>query len=146
MIDLTGIWAFMQQHKAKIGPVLAGLLLFLSGWQFGRISSPYYASSTIIFQDREGSGSGGSLTELRELQAESAALAEENNNTQPAVAGASATQGQYVASVNSDLFHHKDCASAKRIKEENRVWFTTAQEALAAGFEPSTCAKEKGIK
>lgn len=45
-------------------------------------------------------------------------------------------EGEYVASCNSDKFHRAGCASAGKILVENRVWFSSAEEALAAGYTP----------
>lgn len=137
MLDVTSYWAFWQTHQKKIGGVLVGLLLFLAGWQLGRVTSPYYAASPIIFEDY--GNTGGSLTELQALEAEGVAAG--SSAAVPAVAGA--TQGTFVASVNSTLYHHNTCAAAARIKPENQLWFTTAEEARAAGYSPSACTKEK---
>lgn len=43
----------------------------------------------------------------------------------------------YVASRSGTKYHHRDCAGAKRIKEENRIYFTTEAEARAAGYTPA---------
>jgi len=61
------------------------------------------------------------------------------------VAGTSAptSQKQFVGSVNSSLYHHKDCATANRIKEENKLWFASTEEAEAAGYQPSKCTRDK---
>ena len=146
MLDVTSVWARVARHRSKLGIILTSLLLFLAGWQFGRITSPYYAAHPIIFQDRAGSGSGGSLTELTALQDEGRALGSPNTQ-QAAVAGITApadvSQGNYVASVNSTLYHHKDCAAAKRINPENQVWFVSSGEAETAGFTPSSCTQQR---
>jgi hypothetical protein len=34
----------------------------------------------------------------------------------------------------SKKYHHAWCSSGLRIKEENRVWFPTADDAIAAGY------------
>src|SRR3989338_7410347 len=39
-----------------------------------------------------------------------------------------------VASKNSDKYHYTWCAGAKKIKEENKVWFNSAQEAESKGY------------
>ena len=44
--------------------------------------------------------------------------------------------GQYVGSINSDVYHYPDCASAKKIKPENQIWFNSVEEAKAAGYRP----------
>ncbi len=39
-----------------------------------------------------------------------------------------------VASKNSDKYHFTWCSGAKRIKEENKIWFNSAQEAESRGY------------
>ena len=39
-----------------------------------------------------------------------------------------------VVSKNSDKYHFTWCSGAKRIKEENKVWFETEAAAQAAGY------------
>lgn len=48
-------------------------------------------------------------------------------------------QGAYEASSRSDKFHLPHCSSASRISDDNRVWFQTRDEAIAAGYSP--CGK-----
>lgn len=144
MYDLTSTWAFIKKHDRFIQNVLIGVLLFLMGWHFGRLMSPYYSSHQIVFEDRECSAcspSGGSQEALEELQREGIA----QRKSAPSVAGvATVDEGAlFVASVNSDLFHHATCSSVSRIKEENQVWFSTVGEAQNAGYEPSKCTIEK---
>lgn len=40
----------------------------------------------------------------------------------------------FVASANGKLFYPANCKSAARIKEENRIWFATAEEAKRVGL------------
>ena len=128
--------------------------------------SPYYAASPIVFEDRSCAGqasSGGSLEELQALQKEGIQQASGNEpaGKTPSSAEASegkpgvketaaaktniagATQKLFVGSVNSNLYHHKDCSSASRIKLENQLWFSTQEEAEAAGYSPSKCTRDK---
>ncbi len=53
-----------------------------------------------------------------------------------AIAPTAKTSGTYVASKNGTKFYLPTCSTAKRIKEENKIWFDTEDEARAAGFEP----------
>ena len=41
---------------------------------------------------------------------------------------------QVVASVNSDKYHFEHCPGAGRIKEENKLFFNSPQDAEEAGF------------
>lgn len=44
--------------------------------------------------------------------------------------------GAYTASSRSDKFHLPSCPSAARISDDNRVWFSTRDGAVAAGYSP----------
>lgn len=43
-------------------------------------------------------------------------------------------QGEFLASRNGQRYYPKGCASANRIKPENRIWFATMAEAEKAGY------------
>ncbi len=45
-------------------------------------------------------------------------------------------KGSFVGSVNSSKYHHPDCPWAKKISEENRVWFSSENDAQDAGYVP----------
>lgn len=46
-------------------------------------------------------------------------------------------EGAYVASKNGSKYYLTTCSSASRIKQENRVYFVSVQDARAAGYEPA---------
>lgn len=48
-----------------------------------------------------------------------------------------ATTGQYVGSKTSDKYHLPWCSGAKRIKEENKIWFASIADAEAKGYKPA---------
>lgn len=61
---------------------------------------------------------------------------------QPAAAvSAMPAGGEYVASKTGTKYYLPWCGTAKRIKEENKVWFATKAEAEAAGYEPASNCK-----
>lgn len=62
-----------------------------------------------------------------------------NSDSAPVVPSA----GSYVGSINSTKYHLPWCAGAKQIKEENKIWFATKEDAAAAGYSPA--ANCKGI-
>lgn len=43
----------------------------------------------------------------------------------------------YVASKSGSVYHYRWCKSAESIKEGNRIYFETQQEAEAEGYRPS---------
>jgi len=46
--------------------------------------------------------------------------------------------GKYVASKNGTKYYLPSCSAANRIKESNRVWFASKEEAEASGRTPAT--------
>lgn len=51
------------------------------------------------------------------------------------------TTYKYVASKNSKVFHYVWCEYAQKIKPENRIYFSTREEALASGRRPCKVCK-----
>lgn len=50
----------------------------------------------------------------------------------------------FVASKNGTKYHYPWCSGAQSIKEENKIWFSSKEEAEKAGYQPaSNC---KGLK
>lgn len=73
-----------------------------------------------------------------------AALSATTTTTTPQVTGIlSPAEGGYVASKSGEKYHLPWCSGAKSIKEENKIWFRTKEEAEAAGYTPA--ANCKGI-
>lgn len=42
-----------------------------------------------------------------------------------------------VGSKNGSVYHYPSCLGAKRIKEENKIYFTSLKEAQKAGYRPA---------
>lgn len=42
--------------------------------------------------------------------------------------------GNFVASINGKAYYPKNCKAANVIKEENRIWFNSAEEAQGQGY------------
>ena len=58
-----------------------------------------------------------------------------------AVKTAPITKGAYVASKNGTKYYPVGCSGVNRIKEENKVYFTTIKEAVSAGYGPAANCK-----
>lgn len=50
----------------------------------------------------------------------------------------------YVASIKGSRYHAPWCGGAQRIKEENKIWFNSVEEAREAGYTPAKNCK--GLK
>ncbi|MBC8464856.1 MAG: hypothetical protein H8D63_00570 [Parcubacteria group bacterium] len=75
----------------------------------------------------------------RESNDTSASTAQKNSYVpQTAAVGAvGAVSGSYVASKNGSKYHYPWCSGAKRIKDENKIWFDTVEQARAADYTPA---------
>lgn len=79
------------------------------------------------------------------LSANVAALSSDTaSNNEPLVLGQSVSEqislqagGLLVGSKTSDKYHFPWCSGAKRIKEENKIYFNSIEEAKAAGYSPA---------
>lgn len=152
-MSLASLWVTWKRHQHQIGYILVGIVLFAAGWQTGRVTSPYYASNPIVFEESANmpaAANTGSTEDLialqqagQQLAGDSSAVAAATTSVSPSIAPIGDGARLFVGSKNSDLYHHKDCPSGKRIKEENQIWWATREAAEAAGYAPSQCTKEK---
>jgi type II secretory pathway component PulC len=49
--------------------------------------------------------------------------------------------GMFVASKNSRIYHSPNCQYVKRINEENKIFFKSAEEAKKRGYSPHSCVE-----
>ena len=60
-----------------------------------------------------------------------------------AAAGESGKEkGLYVGSRSGHSYYLPTCAGVKRIKDANKVWFASVEEAAAKGYHPAAACKE----
>lgn len=59
-----------------------------------------------------------------------------DGNSSTSIKSSSNTAHTYVASGNSNKFHEPSCSQANRIKDSNRITFSTRDEAISAGYSP----------
>lgn len=112
----------------------SALLLFLVGaFMLGRISSLEEARKEELRITAPNSmESGISKTPPGEQVGAVAAV-----SVTPSVPRGGEEKGAYVGSKNGKTYHLPWCSGAKRIKDENKVWFTSKVEAEAAGYAPA---------
>jgi len=62
-------------------------------------------------------------------------------STQSTTGPVQTVQGAYVASKTGTKYHLPWCAGAKQIKESNKVWFGSKEEAEKSGYTPASNCK-----
>lgn len=138
------------------------VLLVLLGFLIGRWSSVTSASTPMVFQEAPYGGSSvASPEELRALVAGATDATAPGSTSEPAVRGATTTTAQqppnapptsgtpagaFVASANGAKYYLPSCPEVKRINEDNKLWFDSAEEARESGYEPSVCLTKANAK
>lgn len=89
---------------------------------------------------KEGQGNGMWIEE-RPLTAEAASALAAEEGTQEPVGESLPAGGQYVASKSGKAYYLPWCGGVSRIKEENKVWFQSKEEAEAKGYSPAKNCK-----
>ena len=59
----------------------------------------------------------------------------------PEISTTTAKSGQFVGSLESDKYHYPSCRWAKKILPQNEIWFSSSQDARAAGYVPCGVCK-----
>lgn len=116
----------LVSRKARdMGFISAIVLLGALSFGLGRLSAREHTTVPVALCDTAPSVLGVTATALPAT-------------TQPP---ASTTQvsvtGTYVASKSGSAYHYPWCSGAQRIKEENKIWFATKEDAEAAGYRPA---------
>lgn len=130
----------IKQVKDKIKPienelfiVLVIILVALISFGLGRLSKIRENKTPITIENINegvpinltGEGSGASA----------------NAGQQTAKPGFTAGEKLYVASKNGTKYHYPWCSGAQTIKEENKIWFSSKEEAQKAGYQPASNCK-----
>ncbi len=115
--------------------VVVSLVSFALGrFSVGTIGAPTSQDATVL---EAGEGTSPSL-ENPSQKAENIIKTERSPEKST---GAVSAEGGYVASKSGTKYHLPWCSGAKRIKEENKVFFKTKEEAENAGYTPASNCK-----
>jgi hypothetical protein len=135
-MSIANIWTKIKTSIDidKVDIMYLGIFIIVGVGSFilGRMSvlrvSTYDNSVVIISQNVADRGETQSSLALEALE-----------GSQPNSGHVETVTGPYVASKNgSVVYYGLDCSSAKRIKEENKVYFKTLEEAKKLGYKSST--------
>jgi hypothetical protein len=123
---------FLQSEKGKdILVVLIVILVGVGSFEFGRLSKENRSGGLKIeYTDPQGLNSQGQGANV--LYAASAATVP--NKPQNA-------SGAYFASSRGTKYYPAGCTAGQNIKEANKVWFATREEAEQAGYELSSSCR-----
>lgn len=111
--------------QAKKGELFTAVVIFLvgiSGFGLGRLSAL--------------------LSKKEPIRIEEAVKSLQEGETANALHPAEQLEGKYVGSRSGSVYHALGCLGAAKIKEENKIWFRSKEEAAARGYQPAANCPE----
>ncbi len=138
---------WLKQHEQQvifaIALIVVGALGFEAGMVFGRskqslpivIEKPLAAASENSVPQEQAQNASSVLGNSRENQGK------EKNQAVQSVEETS--KCAFVGSRNSDKYHDPSCPVVKRIKAENRVCFTSEEDAKGKGYQAGCLGSKK---
>ena len=126
---------FFTKNEDKIVLIIGIFLIALISFGAGRLTTIKQPKEPIKIEDYG----------LASLQAFSNTEEGENIKEPEKKDGSTSltTEGMFVGSINSNKYHLPDCTWAKRINEENLIWFESAEDAKSKGYIPANCLKRE---
>jgi len=124
------------------------VLLIALGFIAGRWMSLNQETTPIIFQEAPGDVSSSvspeELTNLtKNTETPVGGAPRGTSAPRPAPVGESTALGAFVASANGQKYYFPDCPETRRVNDENKIWFDTAEEAEESGYQPSACVQKR---
>jgi len=119
-----GDWA--KQNQGEIALVAGFILVALISFGIGYLVAPGAPKNPLIIENPQ-----ADISEV--VAGENIGAGESAATSQAAQTQQGNEKGLIVASKNSKIYHWPWCASAKKIKPENQVWFRSEAEAQASG-------------
>jgi hypothetical protein len=118
----------LQKRKVR-ETLLAGSVFLLAGASFGLGRLSVDRPTPLLCEEVSPAGS------LREVTEEVTRESSQKETVQKT------SEGNFVASQTGSAYYALWCAGASRIKQENKVFFTTKEEAEQAGYAPAKNCK-----
>ncbi|MFH2105454.1 MAG: Ada metal-binding domain-containing protein [Parcubacteria group bacterium] len=118
---------FWRAQQNKIVLTLGGILLVTASFGAGRLTVVEKSEPVVIENPVE------QICQCPKCAVEEKASANDTEDDEEE----GTEQGDYVASKNGTKYYLTSCSGANRIKEENKVWFDSADEAKTEGYEPA---------
>lgn len=121
---LQKVKSWCEENKSDIFIAVIIFLASITGFGLGRLSVLWPEKPPIRILDvKEGIGTQNTPQPVA--------------NSAPIPTAKNKYPARYLASKSGSYYHYPWCAGAQKIKEENKVWFNTKEEAEAKGYKPA---------
>lgn len=133
-MSIQEIYRNFKQFITEDDTLLAGLILLVGFTSFG-------LGRASVSEDQSHTGDSEGMSAVSEAYSAKAGVDSGTEHVSTPQVPLGNVQDGYVASKNGTKYHLPWCGSAKQIKEENKVWFATKEEAENAGYTPASNCK-----
>jgi hypothetical protein len=120
----------IKAYKNDIFIVLVIILVALISFGLGRLSKIRENKAPVTIENL-----GASMINSQEN------FTQNDQNIKSNQIQVNSSQGMLVGSKNGTKYHFPWCSGAQRIKEENKIWFSSKKEAEKAGYTPAANCK-----
>lgn len=143
-MSIQEIWTNFKRFVTDSEAVIAVLLVVvgLGSFWLGRLSVTQNMSENVSMGEypKETQVAAPLVPVLSDTARMASPTVSDRTSPQNVIKSSDATKG-YVASKTGTKYHLPWCSGARRIKDENKVWFATKEEAEAAGYTPAANCK-----
>lgn len=117
--------SFGKNNQADLFVAALIVLVSITGFGLGRLSALWPKKTPITFEETKNlAGAGETRPDNQTKGPHQSRLPGQPN-------------GKFVASKNGSSYHYPWCPGALKIKEENKLWFQTKEEAEKNGYKPA---------
>lgn len=117
----------IYENKTDLCVALAIFFVGMASFGLGRLSVLWQPKTPLIIEENQNKESIHTESTKNDT---SASFSDSKSS-------AAIIQGKYVASKSGTAYHYPWCSGAQRIKEENKIWFDTKEEAEKKGYKPA---------
>lgn len=115
---------FLDKNKNDIYIAVLIFFVSLASFGLGRLSVLWPKKEPIIITNDQQPATSDQLPEITKSPPDNAAII-------------GTIKGRYVASKSGTAYHYPWCPGALKIKEENKIWFSSKEEAIRIGYKPA---------
>lgn len=123
---------WIRENKTDLFVAAVIFFVGLASFGLGRLSVLWPEKEPITIENYESALQPGSGQGIKSYG--TTVTPEGNANSESVIPN---SRGRYVASKSGTRYHFPWCSGAQRIKEENKIWFQTKEEAEKAGYKPA---------
>jgi hypothetical protein len=134
---------FIVSEKGKDILIVAIVILVgLGSFELGRLSNESRTSGIKIQYPAQGTSQGGNVVSaLEAIDNLPQSISVENAQISPIFQNSSSVGKTFFASNRGTKYYPLGCSAGKSLKQENRIYFSTREEAERAGYQLSSACK-----